>query len=93
MQQRHKLQEFVRQYKNANPCKDCGRNFPYYVMDFDHCKGKKTNNINEITKRNLSFAKLQNELKKCELVCSNCHRVRTHKRTISEKDNHVTFRR
>lgn len=63
----------------AQPCIDCGKSYPPYVMDFDHVSGKKNNNVSSLAKH-YSRAKALKEIEKCELVCSNCHRERTHKR-------------
>lgn len=58
------------------PCVDCGIKFPYYVMDFDH---KDSEKLGEIAKMvNKSWDKLLKEIKKCDVVCANCHRIRTH---------------
>ena len=61
------------------PCTDCGGSFPYYVMEFDHLpgRGKKLFSISMAHSNDLRWGLLDEELAKCELVCSNCHRVRT----------------
>lgn len=59
---------------------DCGKSYPWYVMDFDHRDpSKKVDGIARMV-LNCSRDKLIKELKKCDLVCANCHRVRTHDR-------------
>ncbi len=58
---------------------DCGQCFPPYVMDFDHLIDK-VDAVAHMTKNSLSLETIQKEIDKCELVCSNCHRVRTWKR-------------
>lgn len=61
-----------------NPCADCGREYPYYVMDFDHARGTKRFEIRAgLTK---TVRMLLSEIAKCDVVCSNCHRERTHQR-------------
>lgn len=60
------------------PCADCGQTYPPYVMDFDHL-GDKLGDIANNLKR-WSNKKLLAEVAKCEVVCSNCHRARTHAR-------------
>lgn len=70
---------YVRQLKEATPCLDCGKSYPYYVMDFDHL-GDKEYAINRMMTTGYSIAAVQQEIDKCELVCSNCHRERTHRR-------------
>ncbi len=66
-------------YKESTPCKDCGYNYPYYVMQFDHVRGKKILNM---AKRSASYGskKFLSEMKKCDLVCANCHAIRSHNR-------------
>lgn len=56
------------------------------VMDFDHLDGhKKVANIAVLVYRHQSLRMVMEEIKKCEVVCSNCHRVRTHKRREANK--------
>lgn len=63
-------------------CSDCHLRYPYYVMDFDH-RGNKLYNIGREYTR-LSMKKLTEEIQKCDVVCSNCHRIRTYqKRTLN----------
>lgn len=58
------------------PCADCGKKFPPCAMDFDHISGEKVMNIAQLSRLS-SPASLLTELKKCELVCATCHRIRT----------------
>lgn len=59
------------------PCMDCGTKYPPYVMDFDHVRGEKKFNIATVKSRRFSVKKVLEEIDKCDLVCSNCHRLRT----------------
>ncbi len=69
----------VQQLKER-PCMDCGRSYPHYVMDFDHREGTgKVANISKLVGA-VSHARIEEEVKKCDLVCANCHRERTHRR-------------
>lgn len=72
-----KKKDLVRGLKN-NPCSDCGVKYHYSVMDFDHLRDKKFN-IGRDGKGH-SFEDLITEISKCDLVCANCHRIRTFKR-------------
>ena len=66
--------------QKAVPCLDCGGIFPTYCMDFDHRDfGEKRFSIGE-RYANVSMSDLVAEIAKCDLVCSNCHRIRTHVR-------------
>ncbi len=77
---RESVREWVYELKNSTACTDCGVQYPSYVTDFDHTgTGEKINTISRLI-NNGSFRQVQEEIKKCELVCANCHRFRTHKR-------------
>ena len=69
------LSDRVREAKEK-PCTDCKIQYPHYVMQFDHLGDKNFN----ISKLHRSWAAIQAEIKKCEVVCANCHAVRTYKR-------------
>lgn len=75
---KQKLKKYVDGIKEKNPCVDCGKKYPYYVMDFDHLRDKKGIIMQFIRANNR--ANLENEISKCEIVCSNCHRERSHQR-------------
>jgi len=75
----------IRKLKEDNPCMDCGVKYPYYVMDFDHVNGKKTTHISEMIQQGMARWKIFSEVTKCELVCANCHRERTHSRAQKQE--------
>ena len=66
----------------SNPCTDCGNNYPYYIMEFDHVpeRGEKLYNIAELANQKVTSARCKKELAKCDLVCANCHKIRGHMR-------------
>ncbi|MGE0568999.1 MAG: hypothetical protein AB7O73_13745 [Bacteroidia bacterium] len=66
------------------PCMDCGNSYPSCVMDFDHVKGIKLGNVSTLVK-NHSIKKIEEEIQKCEVVCANCHRLRTYNHLLVEK--------
>ncbi len=58
------------------PCKDCGVIYPPYVMDFDHEDRKqKIDSVSHMLSHSLEV--IMKEISKCDIVCANCHRVRT----------------
>ena len=62
------------------PCLDCNQSFPTCVMDFDHKDpSQKIRQISVMTKR-YGRDKVLEEITKCDLVCANCHRIRTDNR-------------
>lgn len=80
---RKRLSQYVAELKASTPCKDCNQTYPSYVMDFDHLpEHEKVAEIPLLIKAG-SSKKLMEEIKKCDIVCSNCHRIRTHTRRSS----------
>jgi hypothetical protein len=63
--------------KEGVPCTDCGLVFPSWVMHWDHLPGyEKVACVSELVgsrRRTIALT----ELEKCELVCANCHVLRT----------------
>ena len=73
------------QLKDGVPCTDCGETFPVYVMHWDHLpEYDKVADISVMVASRTRQAVLD-ELKKCELVCANCHVMRTVARMTGEK--------
>lgn len=65
----------------AQPCADCGVSYPYFVMDFDHRPGEvKVFGVAQHLHRYRTEPELRAEIAKCDVVCANCHRFRTHGR-------------
>lgn len=65
------------------PCTDCGVKYPPFVMDFDHLpQFDKSFNVAQVTHVH-SLPMILEEIKKCEVVCSNCHRIRTYHRALA----------
>ena len=66
------------------PCMDCGGVFDFVAMDFDHrpeeTKEFGIGTLGQYVATPERLAKVEKEIAKCDLVCSNCHRVRTKKR-------------
>lgn len=69
-------QDFVCSEKNK-PCTDCGHIYPSDVMEFDHIGNDKSFNIAVAVRNGMSIERIKKEIAKCELVCANCHRIRT----------------
>lgn len=70
--------ELVNKLK-AQPCVDCGQEYPPCVMDFDHVDtASKKANVGTMVGSWATVAQLKVEIAKCELVWANCHRIRTH---------------
>lgn len=63
-----------------NPCVECGESFHPWQMDFDHINGVKRFKLSAAPSTSVSVEEISEEIAKCELVCVNCHRVRTEHR-------------
>ena len=72
---RQKRKDIISAAKSV-PCADCGVQYPTCVMDFDHIKGNKLFNVGAKTTGSIKV--LLAEIAKCEVVCANCHRLRTY---------------
>lgn len=78
---RERLRILVHELKSKTPCADCGQIYPACCMDFDHLPGhQKVGGVAEMLWKRISEKELREEIAKCELVCANCHRIRTHHR-------------
>ncbi len=64
-------------------CVDCRKLYPFYVMDFDHLYDKSFSIGKDAHKH--SAIDLQKEIDKCVVVCANCHRSRTYRRSHPEE--------
>lgn len=76
------IRKLIQEAKKS-PCTDCGIEYPYYVMDFDHRDGeKKFTNPSNMNRLGWGEQKIIDELAKCDIVCANCHRERTYSRMV-----------
>ncbi len=70
--------KLITRLKEASPCLDCNRSFKACQMDFDHVRGIKSGTVSQML--SLDTGVLLAEVEKCDLVCANCHRIRTYER-------------
>lgn len=71
---RARNREFIAQIKLKLGCKKCGYNRCASALDFDHIKIKKRS-VASLT--NHSQRRILKEIKRCQLLCANCHREKT----------------
>lgn len=77
--------DMIQAIKLERGCKDCGYKAHAEALDFDHtCPQEKKAAVSRI--KTLSLEKLRSEMAKCEVVCANCHRVRTYRRRTAIVD-------
>lgn len=78
--QKQESRKWVNLYKSNNSiCSDCDISYPPHILDFDHL-GNKSFGISRALQQGTSLEKIKQEIKKCEIVCANCHRQRTYDR-------------
>lgn len=73
----------VRALKNA-PCTDCDVVFHPAAMQWDHIDDNKSASVSEAVAELWGWDRILEEIAKCELVCANCHAVRTFNRLESK---------
>lgn len=73
---RASIRQLIIDKKNV-PCMDCKVSYPSYVMDFDHVRGNKQFNLSTAAEK--SKQRVTEEMAKCDIICANCHRIRTWK--------------
>lgn len=72
---------WLRSLKEGRPCADCGRVYPPQVMQWDHRPGsEKLGHIGEDF-WGRTREEVLTEIAKCDLVCTNCHILRTFSRS------------
>lgn len=79
-ERREKFFDWYLSLKAGRPCADCGAVFHPAAMQFDHRPGTdKLANVANLARQNCRL-RLLAEIEKCDLVCANCHAVRTFSR-------------
>lgn len=73
-----RLTKWIRQLKRKLKCSKC-RNSDCRVLDFHHVKGNKKFNISDLALMGLSKKRVLKEIKKCIVLCANCHRIEHYK--------------
>lgn len=68
------LQKWLKEYKSKLKCEKCGESHPA-TLDFHHKNQQEKNtNIARMVSNRTSLKRLEEEIKKCFVWCSNCHR-------------------
>lgn len=83
---RGEIKKLIQEIKQNSICTDCKEDYPYWMMDFDHL-GNKSFDISKSHDYTQDIEMIKLEIEKCEVVCANCHRNRTHMRSFSNGSN------
>lgn len=82
---KRKRTERLRDIKNG-PCTDCGKIFHPACMQWDHIEGRgKFKELSGMSQ--YRFERCLEEISKCELVCGNCHALRTYYRSLKQRQD------
>jgi hypothetical protein len=77
---RRRLHAWNNELKGSTPCADCGQFFHPVAMAWDHLPGnEKVAEISNLVRAGKTL-QARKEIEKCELVCANCHAVRSYTR-------------
>ena len=78
---RSAISKHIQEAKQSQVCADCGEDYPYWMMQFDHLRDKKFN-ISQYRQKTSDLEVIQQEIDKCEVVCANCHANRSFLRQL-----------
>ena len=70
--------DVVTAIKLARGCADCSYNRHHAALDFDHRdRAEKHRTVSWLVSHNSPWSTLMAEIDKCDVVCANCHRIRS----------------
>ena len=85
--------QWVDDYKRNGSCSICGIN-DHRVMDFHHQGDeKKEFSVSVGLAEKFGLDRIKNEVEKCVLLCSNCHRIKHFEETLAKKNNRGVVQR
>lgn len=68
---------FIVEYLRRNPCVECGET-DILVLEFDHIDpSTKMWNVGSMLSRSFTIHRIEEEVNKCRVLCSNCHQRKT----------------
>jgi len=80
-----KKRQMVREIKEARSCVDCGYDGHFAAKQFDHLPGQiKMFEVSQVERA--SKQRILDEIDKCEVVCANCHAIRTYERAKLQRE-------
>lgn len=82
----------IYEYLEENPCVDCGES-NILTLEFDHVRGDKYSGVTVLAWRGRTWKIIEEEIGKCEVVCANCHNIRTASRKKSHRFEYLESRK
>lgn len=85
------LKNFIQRVKKFRSCYNCNES-RWWVLDFHHRDdSQKLFNLARAHKKGYSMKRIKEEIKKCDVLCSNCHRDKHYRERLkSGLDRHRT---
>ena len=77
-ERKKEIQKWFQDYKKILAC-EIGNDSRDYVLEFHHHKGEKENTISRMVWKSYSIKTILSELKKCKILCANCHKEHHHR--------------
>lgn len=83
---RHKKVDFMRRVKIKLGCAQCGYKESPIALQFNHLDpSTKTFTIASTRGRDATMLEIKEEMRKCEVLCANCHAIHTYMQTQGER--------
>jgi hypothetical protein len=79
-QRRAEKWAMAQKIKLKSGCVDCGYRENAQALQFDHTGTDKKESVSNLIRSDYSWETILKEIAKCEVVCANCHSVRTQNR-------------
>lgn len=73
---------WINKYKLSKGCEICGYNLHHVALDFDHINPETKLFSPSVKASGTTIKKLISEMRKCRILCANCHRIYTLKTRV-----------
>jgi len=75
--------EWINEYKEKHRCAKCGFSNPL-CLDFHHIdRNNKYDTVSKMSHLTFSNKRIMEEIKKCVILCANCHRLEHRKKVVA----------
>lgn len=78
-------------YKMAKGCKECGYNANPVALDFNHRDPSTKEFMPSSRMLTMSLKRIIAEVRKCDVLCANCHRIHTYDNKHFHKSGHNDY--
>jgi 5-methylcytosine-specific restriction endonuclease McrA len=77
---------YISAYKLKQGCSECGYNDNSDALHLDHLpQYDKISGLSQMVSDRVSWDKIEAELAKCQVLCANCHSIKTQERRSLDK--------